>query len=152
AGSGRTITTDAGSVLITNSGTNTIGLEVSSGVANSTNVLATQTNTGVAFRAESTNPSNGFSAIQANTNSSVALNSAIIGNNTGAGYGVTGQIPATATGGAAVYGNNLRTTGGSGVSGIGYNGVDGSTVQGDGFGLYGSNTGAIGLGIGTYGI
>lgn len=152
AGVGRTITADAGSLLINNTGTNTIGLEVNSGVANSTNVLATQTNTGVAFRAESTNSANSFSAIQANTNSNVAVNSAIIGNNTGAGYGVAGQIPSTATGSAAVYGNNLRTAGGSGVSGKGFNGVDGSTIQGGGFGIYGSNTGATGLGIGTYGI
>lgn len=152
SGLGRTITADAGSVLINNSGTNTTGLEVNSAVANSTNIFATNSGTGVAFRAESTNPSNGYSAIQASTNSSVALNSAIIGNNSGAGFGVAGQIPSTGTGSAAVYGNNLRTTGGSGVSGVGFNGIDGSTVQSGGFGVYGSNTSTTSPGIGTYGI
>lgn len=152
AGLGRTITSDAGSVRVNNSGTNAIALEINTGVANSTGILSTHTGTGVGFRAESTNSSNSFSAIQANTNSSVALNSAIIGNNTGAGFGVAGQIPSTGTGSAAVYGNNLRTTGGSGVSGKGFNGIDGTTVQGGGFGVYGGNTGATGLGIGTYGI
>lgn len=156
AGVGRTITADAGSLLINNTGTNTIGLEVNSGVANSTNVLATQTNTGVAFRAESTNSANSFSAIQANTNSSAALNSAIIGSNTGAGYGVSGQIPSTATGSSAVYGNNLRTTGGSGIYGIGVNGVVGETNYRNGFGVYGRNYDALGPltanAVGTYGL
>ncbi|MCR9173603.1 MAG: tail fiber domain-containing protein [bacterium] len=152
AGTGRTITTDAGAVEIINSGTNATGLEVSTSVANSTGVLATQSGTGVGFRAESTNPSNSFSAIQANTNSSTANNAAILGNNTGAGYGVTGQIPATATGEAGVYGSNLRTGGGYGVLGIGYNGVVGQTSFSPGFGVYGSNTNPTGLAIGTYGI
>ena len=152
AGLGRTITADAGSVLINNSGSNLTGLEVNSGVANSSAVLANQTSTGVAIRAESTNPSNGFSTIQASTNSSVAVNSAIIGSNSGAGYGVTGQLPPTSTGDAGVYGNNLRTNGGYGVLGIGFNGVVGQSAYGDGFAVYGSNTGATGLGIGTYGI
>ncbi|XOV67521.1 MAG: tail fiber domain-containing protein [Fluviicola sp.] len=152
AGLGRTITADAGSVEIVNSGTNTTGLEVITSVANSTGVLATQSGTGVGFRAESTNPSNSFSAIQANTNSSTANNAAILGNNTGAGYGVTGQIPATATGEAGIYGSNLRTSGGNGVLGIGFNGVVGQTIYPTGFAVYGSNTGTTGLSIGTYGI
>ena len=152
AGAGRSISTNAGAVQIDNTGTNTTGLEVNSGVLNSTAVLAQHTGVGVGFRAESTNPSNTFSAIQASTNSSTAVNAAILGNNSGAGYGVTGQIPASATGDAGVYGNNLRTTGGYGVLGIGYNGVVGQTVQTAGFGVYGSNTSVSGLGIGTYGI
>lgn len=151
-GLGRTITTDAGAVQIINSGSNTTGLDVSSAVTNSTGVLSTHSGIGVAFRAESTNPSNSFSAIQANTNSSVAVNSAILGNNAGAGYGVTGQIPNTATGEAGVYGNNLRTTGGYGVLGIGYNGTVGQSNYPAGFGIYGSNSGVTGLSIGTYGI
>ncbi len=152
AGLGRTITADAGAVAIVNSGTNTTGLDVSSSVLNSTGVLSTHTGIGVAFRAESTNSANSFSAIQANTNSATANNAAILGNNSGAGYGVTGQIPATASGEAGVYGSNLRTTGGYGVLGIGYNGVVGQTTYSPGFGVYGSNTNPTGLAIGTYGI
>lgn len=152
AGLGRTITTDAGAVQINNSGTNVTGLEINSGVLNSTAVLANVSGVGVGFRAESTNAGNTFAAIQANTNSSGANNSAILGNNSGAGFGVSGQIPSTATGFAGVYGSNLRTGGGAGVQGIGYNGVVGQTSFGDGFGLYGTNTGLTGLGIGTYGI
>jgi trimeric autotransporter adhesin len=152
AGAGRSITVDAGAVQINNSGANTTGLEVNTAVSNSTAVLANQTGTGVGFRAESTNPSNTFAAIQSNTNSSNANNSAILGNNSGAGYGVSGQIPVGATGTAAVYGNNLRTNGGSGIEGRGYNGVVGQTNYGGGFGIYGNNTGLTGLGIGTYGL
>ncbi|GAB5417980.1 MAG: hypothetical protein Crog4KO_14330 [Crocinitomicaceae bacterium] len=152
AGLGRTITADAGAVEIVNSGSNLTGLDVSSSVNNSTGMLSTHNGVGVAIRAESTNAANGFSAIQANTNSNTANNAAILGNNTGAGYGVTGQIPATAAGEAGVYGSNLRTTGGYGVLGIGFNGIVGQTIYGNGYGLYGSNTGASGLAIGTYGI
>lgn len=156
AGLGRSITTDAGAVQINNSGTNTTGLEVNSGVANSTAVLANMTGVGVGLRAESTSAANTFAAIQGNTNSSTATNSAILGNNSGAGYGVAGQIPSTATGSAAVYGSNLRTTGGSGVSGIGFNGVVGTSQNAQGFGIYGYNNSAAtgvspSLGIGTYG-
>jgi hypothetical protein len=152
AGLGRTITTDAGAVQINNSGTNVTGLEINSGVLNSTAVLANVSGVGVGFRAESTNAGNTFAAIQANTNSSGANNSAILGNNSGAGFGVSGQIPSNATGFAGVYGSNLRTGGGAGVQGIGYNGVVGQTSFGAGFGIYGTNTGVTGLGIGTYGI
>ena len=151
-GAGRTITTDAGAVQIVNSGSNTTGLDVSSAVTNSTGVLSTHSGIGVAFRAESTNPSNSFSAIQANTNSLNAVNAAILGNNSGAGYGVTGQIPATATGAAGVYGNNLRTNGGYGILGIGFNGTVGQSNYPTGFGIYGSNSGLTGLSIGTYGV
>lgn len=156
AGLGRSITTDAGAVQINNSGTNTTGLEVNSGVANSTAVLANVSGVGVGLRAESLSAANTFAAIQGNTNSSTASNSAILGNNSGAGYGVAGQIPSTATGAAAVYGSNLRTTGGSGVSGIGFNGVVGTSQSALGFGIYGYNNSAAtgtspSLGIGTYG-
>ena len=149
---GRTITTDAGSVQINNSGSNTTALEINSAVNNSSGVLSTHTGLGVAFRAESTNPSNSFSAMQSNTNSTNANVAAILGNNSGGGYGVSGQIPATATGFAAVYGSNLRTSGGCGVNGIGFNGVVGQTNYGNGYGLYGNNTATTGLRIGTYGL
>jgi hypothetical protein len=152
AGLGRSITTDAGAVQLNNGGSNTTALEINSGVNNSSGVLSTHSGIGVAFRAESTNPTNSFSAIQSNTNSSNANVAAILGNNTGSGYGVSGQIPSTATGFAAVYGSNLRTSGGCGVNGIGFNGVVGQTNFGTGYGLYGNNTAATGLRIGTYGI
>ena len=105
-------------------------------------VDATNSGTGVALRGQNTQASNEFAAIQGETNSSVANNSAILGSNSGAGYGVSGQIPSTATGTAAVYGNNLRTNGGHGVLGEGFNGVVGVTNRMDGFGVYGMNTGA----------
>ncbi len=152
SGLGRTINTDAGSVQINNSGSNTTALEINSSVNNSSGVLSTHSGLGVAFRAESTNPSNSFSAMQSNTNSTNANVAAILGNNSGGGYGVSGQIPATATGFAAVYGSNLRTAGGCGVNGIGFNGVVGQTNYGAGYGLYGNNTATTGLRIGTYGI
>ena len=152
AGLGRTITADAGAVEIINSGTNTTGLDVSTSVLNSTGVLSTHSGIGVAFRAESSNAANSFSAIQANTNSATANNAAILGNNSGAGYGVTGQVPATASGGAGVYGSNLRTTGGNGVLGIGFNGIVGQSSFSPGYGVYGSNSNLTGLAIGTYGI
>jgi hypothetical protein len=155
AGLGRTITTDAGSVQINNFSNTTTALEINSSVANSSAVLANISGIGVGFRAESTNPSNSFSAIQANTNSNNFQNSAIIGNNSGAGYGVTGQITSGGTGSSAVFGNNLRTNGGSGVLGQGFNGVVGQTSNGQGFGVYGSNSlttgNATNLGIGSYG-
>jgi hypothetical protein len=64
-------------------------------------------------------------------------------------------VPANATGLAAVYGSNLRTTGGYGVLGIGLNGVVGQAQQASGFGLYGLNNNpgsANNLAIGTYGL
>ncbi|MFN6038412.1 MAG: tail fiber domain-containing protein [Bacteroidota bacterium] len=157
SGLGRSITTDAGAVQINNSGSNTTGLEVNSSVTNSTGVLANVTGIGVGLRAESTNPSNSFASIQANTNSSNAQNSAILGNNSGGGYGISGQIPSNATGLAAVYGNNLRTSGGYGIYGQGFNGVVGQTTSQSGFGVYGGNSNTSGgttsnLGIGVYGI
>ncbi len=152
AGSGRIITTDNGAVEINNAGGNTTALEVNTPEFNSFGIDATNTNTGVAIRGQNTNASNGFPAIQAETNSSGATNSAFLAQNTGAGYAVAGQIPSTASGTAAVYGNNLRTTGGSGVSGIGLNGVIGESTNGAGYGIYGNNSTGVGLAIGTYGI
>ncbi len=156
AGQGRTITTDAGAVQVVNAGSNTVGLQVSSAVPNSSAVRADHGGLGVALRAESTSPANTFATVQATTNSSDANNSAILGNNDGAGYAVAGQIPATATGTAAVHGSNLRSTGGSGMSGIGFNGVVGQAQNAAGYGLYGSNgnaaDGVTTLGVGTYGL
>lgn len=155
AGAGRIITADNGAVEINNAGANTTALAINTGIANSFGIDATNSNTGVALRGQTTNAGNGFPAIQGETNSSSNTNSAILGQNTGAGYAVSGQIPSTATGTAAVYGNNLRTTGGSGVSGIGVNGVVGESTNGAGYGVYGNNPvpgGGGVLSIGTYGI
>lgn len=146
AGAGRIITSDAGAVEINLSGGDTRALKISSAVANSFGVDITSSNTGVGLRAQSLSVSNALPAIQGETNSNNANNSAIIGQNTGAGYGVSGQILATATGGAAVYGNNLRTTGGIGVSGVGFNGVSGSSNYNQGFGVFGQNNAAPNIG------
>lgn len=151
-GAGRVITVDNGSVEINGSGSTNPALEVNSSVTGSSSIFATNTATGLAGRFENTNPANTFAAIQAEINSTDANNSAVLGSNFGAGYAIAGQIPNTATGGAAVFGNNLRTTGGSGVSGIGVNGVVGEATAGDGFGIYGNNPSLTGLAVGTYGI
>lgn len=144
AGLGRLITADAGEVEIVN---NTV-----SGIA-----LRTRTqNTGVGLIATSVNASNGFSAIQASTNASSTLTSAIIGSSSGGANGVSGQVESGGTGAAGLYGNNLRTTGGYGVYGIGVNGIVGETNYRDGFGVYGRNYDALGPltsnAVGTYGL
>lgn len=143
AGSGRIINADAGEVEIQNTVTNGIGLR------------ATTTNSGVGILSTSTNATNAFSPIQATTNSTNTLVSAIIGSSSGGAYGVSGQIESTATGTAGIYGNNLRTSGGYGTYGIGHSGVVGETNYQLGFGIYGRNYDAIGpLGnaVGTYGM
>lgn len=154
-GAGRVINAGSGAVEVNLTGGGTTGLQVTSGVPNSSAVRADVSAVGVAVRAESTNASNNFAAIQAITNSTTADNAAIIGNNNGAGYGVAGQIPSNATGTAAVYGSNLRVGGGSGVLGIGFNGVVGTAQGAMGFGVYGlnNNPGNANVpSIGSYGL
>lgn len=146
-GAGRTINANSGPVEITmNSGTINKALLVTNNRPNSFAIDAITTVAGVAIRGNNTFASNPYATIQAETNSTYiagdgALSSAILGSNSGNGYGVAGQIPATATGPAAVYGNNLRTNGGHGVLGEGYNGVVGTSSKIDGYGVYGINTG-----------
>ncbi len=153
-GAGRTISAASGPVEITID-LGTTGLEVSSTAANSSAIRANIASQGVALRAESTSAGNEFAAIQANTNSSISDNAAILGNNEGAGYGVAGQIPSTATGSAGVYGSNLRVGGGTGVVGIGFNGLVGTGQGSLGYGVYGVNNNpgnASVPSIGTYGL
>lgn len=155
AGNGRTITANSGSVEIVNTAGNTTGLSITSDVANSFGIDATQNASGVALRARSLNAANTFAAVQVESNSTVAENAALTANNSGAGYALAGQIPANATGGAAVYGSNLRSNGGTGVSGIGFNGVSGIAQNAQGFGVYGANNNPGNEtvpAIGTYGI
>ena len=155
AGEGRIITADAGAVEIENAGSNTTALKVSSNVANSFGLDASQQNSGVAIRAESTNPANTFAAVQVETNSTLADNAALTAQNSGAGFALAGQIPATATGSSAVLGSNLRTDGGSGLRGVGFNGTVGIATNAQGFGVFGANENPTGdgiLSIGTYGI
>lgn len=143
AGAGRSITADAGEVQITTNTTNAIGLRLTNG------------NTGVGLIANSTNAANIFSTIQASTSSINNTVSAIIGNTDGGAYGVSGQVQATASAQAGVYGSNLRTNGGHGVLGIGLNGAVGQTSYQQGFGIYGYNTDQIaplGNAVGTYGL
>ena len=150
-GAGRIITANNGPVEINHTSSGTKGLVVTTNQVNSFAIDATNSGTGVGIRANNTNAANTFAALQAQTNSSTPTNSAMLGSNSGAGYGIAGQIPATGTGTAAVYGNNLRTTGGSGVRGIGVNGVVGESNYPAGYGIYGINTSTTGNAIGTYG-
>lgn len=144
AGLGRIISVDAGAV------------EMNTSTALGTALSVQNSNTGVGIAASSTNPSNGYAAIQASTNSSSTLTSAIVGSTTGAANAVSGQVEATATASAGIYGNNLRTTGGYGTYGIGFNGVVGETNYRQGFGVYGRNYDALGSlsynAVGTYGL
>ena len=148
------ITANSGAVEInhTSTASGNRALTVTTTQNGSFGIDATNSGTGVAIRAQTTNTANTFAALQAETNSSTANNSAILGSNSGAGYGISGQIPSTATGTAAVYGNNLRTTAGHGILGNGFNGVVGEATNGGGFGVYGANASVSGLAIGTYGI
>lgn len=127
AGAGRTITADAGEVSITSNVTNGIALRVDN------------TSTGVGLISNTTNTSNTFSPIQANTNSNSNAAAGIIGNSTGTAWGVAGQAAANSNAEAAVYGSNLRTVGGHGVYGVGFNGVVGQTGRSTGFAVYGEN-------------
>ena len=142
-----------GRLINANSG----AFEVNASTAATSAIKVTHTNSGVAVNASSTLASNAYSTIQSTTASANTLVSAVLGNSSAAGYGVSGQIASTGTAQAGVYGNNLRTNGGHGVWGFGYNGVVGETNYIPAFGLYGYNHGnadpAIGVaGIGVTGI
>ncbi len=126
-GLGRTITANSGEVDITTSTPNGIALRT------------TNSNTGVAIIATSTNATNTFSTIQATTNANSNLASAIVGSSSGAAFGVSGQVESTGTATAGVYGSNLRTTGGHGVYGIGVNGLVGETNYSQGNAVWGEN-------------
>ncbi len=147
SGSGRTITI---------SGTNAVS--ISSANASSIALQSSHSQDGVAIAAASTFATVQYATIQSNTASnygtvggSPAPTSAILGNSTGKAYGVSGQIQATATAEAAVFGNNLRTTGGHGVRGIGFNGTVGESNYVAGYGVSGWNHAATDPGIGTFG-
>ncbi|MBX7053295.1 MAG: hypothetical protein K1X54_14770, partial [Flavobacteriales bacterium] len=139
AGLGRQITTDASPVELTipgTSATSRTGIKLNTNGTTAIGLDGDLNGTGVAIRARSLSASNTTPAIQVETNSSTAGNSALTGQSTGAAYAVAGQLTNTATGFAAVFGNNLRTTGGSGVDGFGYNGVSGQTNIVGGTGMY----------------
>jgi hypothetical protein len=152
AGAGRIINAASGAVEINASNGTSPALEINTSENNAFGLDITHNSTGVGLRSRSLSAANTFSSIQGETNSSDANNSAIIGQNSGAGYAISGQIPQTATGTAAIFGNNLRTVGGSGVSGIGVNGVVGESTNSAGFGIFGNNPTTGGLAVGTYGI
>jgi hypothetical protein len=144
-GAGRTIAANSGAVNFATSTANAILLDLD------------HTGTGVALAAENTVASNGFSTVQATTNSTSNLAAAVIGNSTGAAWGVSGQVQANATAQAAVYGSNLRTGGGHGVFGQGFNGMVGQTNYSAGFGVFGENLDQLGnpatdLGVGVAGL
>jgi hypothetical protein len=153
-GEGRVITTDDGPVEINNLSSNA-GLKVNNLGSNAFAVDAAQSGTGIALRGISTNPSNSFPAIRAQSNSTVVDNAALAAENTGVGFAISGTVPASATGPTAIYGLNLRPGGGSGMTGIGFNGVIGRSENGLGFGVYGinNNPGSETVpSIGTYGL
>jgi hypothetical protein len=152
AGAGRIINATDGAVEISASNGTSPALEVNTSEANSFGVDISHNATGVGLRSRSLSSANTFAALQAETNSSAATNSAITGENSGGGYAIAGQIPQTATGTAAIFGNNLRTAGGAGVSGVGTNGVVGESTNPAGFGIFGNNPSSSGLAVGTYGI
>lgn len=143
-GAGRIITANAGAVEINSPTVNAVALDVK-----------TTANGGVSVRARNQFAGNAFSAVQAETNSNSTAAAAVLGNSTGAAWGVSGQVAQTATSQAGVYGSNLRTNGGHGVLGIGYNGSVGQTNYSSGYGMYAENFDAIaplGLGVGSAGI
>jgi hypothetical protein len=80
AGSGRTITADAGSVTINSNGTGTAGiaLNVNQTGTSTAAVGALIGGTGNAINASSTNANNSFATIQATTNSATLNNSAVL--------------------------------------------------------------------------
>lgn len=135
AGAGRIINANSGAVEIklASSGTSNKALLVTNNRPNSFAIDAITNVAGVAIRGNNTSASNPYATIQAETNSTYiaddgALNSAILGSNSGNGYGVAGQIPATSNGKVAVFGNNLRTTvNTAGIWGVGFAGVCGET-------------------------
>ena len=142
AGLGRTITVDAQEV------------EMTTATANGNALKLTNSNTGTALVAETTNPATTFSAIQAQTNSSSTAAAAVVGSTSGAAWALTGQAEAASTTQSAIYGSNLRTTGGHGVYGIGFNGVVGETQYSTGNAVFGENYDAVaplGNGIGVAG-
>lgn len=142
-GAGRIVTVDAGEVELNNGTVNGIALRTST------------TNTGVGLMATSVNSANGFSPIQANTNASSILTSAIVGSSSGGASGISGQVESTATAAQGVYGNNLRTSGGYGSYGIGHTGTVGETNYQLGYGTYGRNynaSGPLGNAVGAYGL
>lgn len=142
-GAGRIITADQGAVEVNSATANGVAVDVNTSGLNA-----------VGLRVRSTNASSTFSAIQAETNSTSTVASAIVGNTTGAAWAISGQVDPTATAEAAIYGSNLRTNGGHGVYGIGLNGVVGETNYSQGFGLFGENFDAIpplGLSVGVAG-
>jgi hypothetical protein len=139
-GLGRSITADASPVEITVPGTSVNsnrGLRVNVGGSNAIGIDVPVTGIGVGFRSNNTNASNTFAAIQAETNSSSANNSAILGNSTGGASGVAGQVTSGASAYAAVYGSNLRSGAGVGVGGIGNTGLGGESNAANGFGVFG---------------
>lgn len=133
--------TAAGRQIIV-SGTNSVAIKANT--LNSIALRVTQENSGAAIIAENTSLSSQYAAIQATTVSNYGIvggtpppTSAILGSSSGKANGVSGQIMATGTAEAAVFGNNLRTSGGHGVKGFGVNGVAGQSSNTElGYGLY----------------
>jgi Collagen triple helix repeat (20 copies) len=130
AGAGRKITANAGAVLIQSSSTDSSALTVN------------QSASGVAINAIGSSASGAYSTIQATIASTNTTTAAVFGYSSGGSWAVAGQLPATATASAAVYGSNLKTTGGYGVYGQGVQGVVGENSDIDAGAVFGQNDAA----------
>jgi len=91
AGLGRTITADAGAVQITSPTASGTALVVNTNGTDEIGIDVNLNNGGAGVRSRSTLAANGFPSVQAETNSTNNLNTAILGNTTGAAYGIAGQ-------------------------------------------------------------
>lgn len=153
-GEGRIVFTDAGPLELIHSASNEAAMVVSTSATNSTGIDVEQSGTGWAIVSVNSNPANQLPSISGATNSNNSEGAAIKARNVGAGFAVYGEIPASATGNAAVYGSNLRTSAGGGVSGIGFHGTLGRSQSSQGYGVYGINNnpgGASSPSIAVYG-
>ena len=135
------------------SGTNAV--DISNANANSIGLRSNHSGDGVAIAANSTYTNSQYAPIQVTTLSNYGVvgstplpTSAIIGNSSGKAFGVSGQVLATGTGEAGVFGNNLVTTANAiGVEGISYNGVAGDATNTAGWGVYSGYDAGVNGGI-----
>ena len=145
AGAGRVITADSGPVTI--NGTTSISggqaLSVTQSSPNAFGIGVTHSGTGPGIGVASSNASNTFAAIQAETNSSNLVNSAIVGLSNGSGFGIKGVINNTT--GAGVFATSQNTSG-TGLIASGNNIAADYLTGGSGAFIQGSQAGTISLG------
>ncbi len=161
-GAGRIINANYGAFQVnlnsTTGGTEGISAISSAGTSGTPTSAVSAENSGYGsgLYAFSDNAANPYNAIEGSSNSVNQYTSGVAGyyDGYGQGVGVYGAVyDAASQGIAGVMGVNNRTNGGWGVEGQGFNGVVGQSNYGTGFGVYGSNSNAIGAnnGVGTLG-